>query len=120
MNMGFDSAPRQSTADFLTSLTSPAERLIRPGWRGRTPQTADEFSATWKRSLEYTKLMKEIEVYDQTYPIGGKSVAEFEASRRAQQAVHQYVLPSSESGISFTNLSAEVLNLHILCPCTNR
>jgi ATP-binding cassette subfamily G (WHITE) protein 2 (PDR) len=91
--MGFECAPRQTTADFLTSLTSPAERLIKRGFEGRTPRTADEFAAAWKASSEYKRLIEEIDAYDEKFPIGGKSVAEFAASRRAQQALQQYGLP---------------------------
>ena len=89
-NMGFECAPRQTTADFLTSLTSPTERLIKAGFEGRTPRTPDEFVAAWKRSPEYRRLIEEIDTYDEKFPIGGKSVADFAASRRAQQAVQQY------------------------------
>ncbi|CZT44690.1 probable ABC transporter [Rhynchosporium secalis] len=89
--MGFDCAPRQTTADFLTSLTSPAERLIRPGHEIRVPRTSEEFALAWNNSNEYARLMREIATYNQQYPLGGPSIASFTASRRAQQAVHQRV-----------------------------
>jgi hypothetical protein len=89
--MGFEAAPRQTTADFLTSLTSPAERIVKPGFEDKTPRTAAEFELAWKKSLEYAALVRDIEVYEETYPIGGPSVAEFTLSRRAQQAPYQYV-----------------------------
>ncbi|KAF4629420.1 hypothetical protein G7Y89_g8725 [Cudoniella acicularis] len=88
-NMGFECAPRQTTPDFLTSLTSPGERRIRPGFERRTPRTAEEFVIAWKRSREYARLLHEIEEYDARYPIGGRSVVDFAASRRLQQAEHQ-------------------------------
>ena len=43
VDMGFYCPPRQTTADFLTSLTSPAEREVRLGFEGRVPNTPDEF-----------------------------------------------------------------------------
>ena len=89
--MGFEPAPRQTTANFLTSLTSPAERIVKPGFEDKTPCTAAEFVSAWKQSPEYAALIRDIEVYDETYPIGGPSVAEFTLSRMAQQAPHQYV-----------------------------
>jgi ABC-type multidrug transport system ATPase subunit len=88
-NMGFECAPRQTTADFLTSLTSPAERLVKPGFESKTPRTAEEFAIVWKSSQEYSGLMSEIDAFDAAYPIGGKSVDDFVASRRAQQAKQQ-------------------------------
>ncbi len=87
--MGFDCAPRQTDADFLTSLTSPSERLIREGFEDRTPRTSEDFANVWKASKEYSRLIMEIEAYNQKYPFGGSSVDEFTASRKAQQAVQQ-------------------------------
>jgi len=89
--MGFESAPRQTTADFLTSLTSPAERIVKPGFEDKVPRMAAEFVAAWRGSSDYAALVRDIEMYEEVYPIGGPSVAEFTASRRAQQAPHQYV-----------------------------
>ena len=88
-DMGFACAPRQTTADFLTSLTSPSERLIKPGFEDRTPRTAEEFVAIWKSSTEYARLLEDIATYNKRYPIGGMSVAEFTASRSLQQAKNQ-------------------------------
>lgn len=89
INMGFACAPRQTTADFLTSLTSPSERSIRPGFENRTPRTAAEFVSTWQRSTEYARLLEDIAAYNERYPIGGRSAADFAASRSLQQAKHQ-------------------------------
>lgn len=88
-DMGFECAPRQTTADFLTSLTSPAERLTKPGFENRTPRTAEEFAIAWRSSPQYANLMSEIDEFDASYPIGGKSVDDFVVSRRAQQAKQQ-------------------------------
>jgi ATP-binding cassette subfamily G (WHITE) protein 2 (PDR) len=84
--MGFGCAPRQTDADFLTSLTSGNKRLIREGFEGKTLRTSEDFANTWKASKDYSTLTQEIENYEK-YPLGGKSVDEFTASRRSQQAV---------------------------------
>jgi ATP-binding cassette subfamily G (WHITE) protein 2 (PDR) len=89
--MGFECVPRQTTADFLTSLTSLSERRIRPGFEARTPRTAEEFVILWKRSSAYAKLQHEIRDYEAKYPLGGKSVLEFTEARRSRQAKYQYV-----------------------------
>ncbi|KAJ5233124.1 ABC multidrug transporter A-2 [Penicillium chermesinum] len=60
MEMGFDCPSRQTTADFLTSLTSPSERAARPGFENKVPRTPDEFAARWKESPERAKLLEEI------------------------------------------------------------
>ncbi|KAK9722189.1 Multidrug resistance protein [Basidiobolus ranarum] len=89
--MGFECPERQTTADFLTSLTSPSERIVKPGFGGQVPNTPDEFAAAWKNSNAYAKLIREIEEYEQKYPIGGESVERFIESRRAMQAKNQRV-----------------------------
>jgi ATP-binding cassette subfamily G (WHITE) protein 2 (PDR) len=86
--MGFECPERQTVPDFLTSLTSPSERVVRAGFEGRVPQTPAEFAAAWRASEEYAQLQLELERYDERFPIGGESLAAFQASRRAQQSKH--------------------------------
>ncbi|KAJ5676892.1 ABC multidrug transporter C [Penicillium maclennaniae] len=85
-NMGFVCPERQTTADFLTSLTSPAERIVKPGFESRAPRTPDEFAAAWRNSDAYKQLRREIDEYDQAYPIGGESLQKFIESRKAMQS----------------------------------
>ncbi|KAK5279255.1 Multidrug resistance protein [Cryomyces antarcticus] len=73
-DMGFDCPDRQTTADFLTSMTSPAERVVRPGWKNKVPRTPDDFAAAWKASATRKQLMHDIEEYEQKYPLNGESV----------------------------------------------
>lgn len=90
-NIGFDCPSRQTTADFLTSMTSPLERVVRPGWEDRVPRTPDEFATVWKNSAERAALVKEVDDYNQQYQIGGQHLDEFKKSRRAQQSKHQRI-----------------------------
>ncbi|KAE8143941.1 ABC-2 type transporter-domain-containing protein [Aspergillus pseudotamarii] len=90
-NMGFECPERQTTADFLTSLTSPSERIVRKGYEGKVPRTPDEFAAAWKNSEAHAKLIREIEEYNREFPLGGESVQKFVESRRAMQAKNQRV-----------------------------
>ncbi|KAL4917894.1 ABC-2 type transporter-domain-containing protein [Aspergillus aurantiobrunneus] len=91
VDMGFECPERQTTADFLTSLTSPAERIVRKGFEGRVPQTPDEFVAAWKNSAAYAQLLRDIELYNQEFPLGGESVGKFIESRKAMQSKNQRV-----------------------------
>ncbi|KAF2471821.1 ABC drug exporter AbcA [Lindgomyces ingoldianus] len=91
VDMGFDCPDRQTDADFLTSMTSALERVVRQGFEDRVPRTPDEFAQRWKDSPERVQLMQEIEQYDQKYPIGGEQFQKFKESRRAQQAKAQRV-----------------------------
>jgi ATP-binding cassette subfamily G (WHITE) protein 2 (PDR) len=61
LKMGWHCPPRQTTADFLTSVTSPRERVSRMGYENKVPRTAQEFEAYWKSSPEYAELMKEVD-----------------------------------------------------------
>ena len=90
-NMGFICPERQTTADFLTSMTSPAERVIREGWENKVPRTADDFAAQWKNSAHRRNLLQEIDVYEKEHPIGGPDLQAFQASRRQQQAKNQRI-----------------------------
>lgn len=91
INMGFDCPDRQTDADFLTSMTSALERVVRPGWEDRVPRTPDEFAQRWKDSQERAELLQQIEAYEQKYPIGGEHLQKFKESRKAQQAKGQRV-----------------------------
>lgn len=89
INLGFECPPRQTTPDFLTSMTSNLERVVRPGFENRAPRTPDEFAAAWKASDEYKRLQAEIEDYKVTHPIDGPDAETFRALKRAQQAKRQ-------------------------------
>lgn len=86
VDLGFQCPERQTTADFLTSITSPAERTVRPGFEGRTPRTPDEFAKVWKESTDRAMLMEEIAQFERDFPIGGPHLEKFRESRKAQQA----------------------------------
>lgn len=89
INMGFHCTERATTGDFLTSLTNPAERIIREGFEDRVPRSPDEFAAAWKKSEDRARLMQEIEDFEQEYPIGGEHLQNFTHSRSVQQAKGQ-------------------------------
>ncbi|KAK3906089.1 ABC-2 type transporter-domain-containing protein [Staphylotrichum tortipilum] len=86
INMGFDCPSRQTTPDFLTSMTSPQERIVRKGFEAKAPRTPDEFAAAWRNSPEYKALQDEIEDYKATHPLNGPDAEAFRASKQAQQA----------------------------------
>ncbi|KAK1754275.1 ABC-2 type transporter-domain-containing protein [Echria macrotheca] len=89
IDLGFECPARATTPDFLTSMTSPQERIVRPGFEGRAPRTPDEFAAAWKNSANYKALQAEIEGYKVEHPINGPDAEAFRASKKAQQAKGQ-------------------------------
>lgn len=84
--MGFDCPDRQTTADFLTSLTSPTERLVRPGYELVVPRTPDEFATRWKQCMERKQLLADIDAFQQENPVGNDKFQEFSRSRAAEKA----------------------------------
>ena len=90
-SMGFQCPDRQTTADFLTSMTSPQERerVVMPGYEDRVPRTPDEFATLWQASPERKQLVQDIQAYKETHPFEGEHFDKFAESRKAQQAKRQ-------------------------------
>lgn len=91
VNLGFDCPDRQTTADFLTSMTSSQERIVRRGFENKVPCTPDDFARAWRDSPARVALLKDVDSYNQKYALGGQYLEEFKDSRRAQQSKHQRV-----------------------------
>lgn len=85
-NMGYHCPDRQTTADFLTSLTNPSERIVRPGFEDKVPRTPDEFADEWRMSQTRADLLREIAAFEQQYPLHGPELQKFREARSAQQA----------------------------------
>ncbi|KAH7017092.1 ABC-2 type transporter [Ilyonectria destructans] len=85
-NLGFTCPDQQTTADFLTSMTSHQERVIRPGWEGKTPRSPDEFAQAWKASQTRASLMNDISEYVERHPFGGEHYDRFLQSHKINQS----------------------------------
>ncbi|KAH6896015.1 ABC-2 type transporter-domain-containing protein [Thelonectria olida] len=85
-DLGFVCPKQQTTADFLTSMTSHQERIIRPGWEGKTPRSPDEFAQAWKASNSRARLMADIDDYLDRYPFGGEHYERFLQSHKINQS----------------------------------
>lgn len=98
LEMGYDCPQRQTTADYLTSLTNPEERIVRPGFENKVPRTAKEFSDYWRASPEHTALTTKVDAYiaemDQ-----GKLREAYQESHTARQSDH--LSPRSPYTVSF-------------------
>ncbi|KAI5778138.1 ABC-2 type transporter-domain-containing protein [Geopyxis carbonaria] len=75
--IGFECPPRWTTADFLTSVTDPHERHVKPGWEDRIPRTAEDFENTYRESHIAQKILADIEEFE--------SSLEEQKEARAQQ-----------------------------------
>ncbi|PNP43700.1 hypothetical protein TGAMA5MH_04672 [Trichoderma gamsii] len=89
INLGFDCPARQTAPDFLTSMTAPSERIVRPGWESRAPRTPDEFATCWKNSNDYKALQAEMDEFNKQHPIGGADAEAFRQHKKSTQAKHQ-------------------------------
>ncbi|KUJ08928.1 ABC-transporter [Mollisia scopiformis] len=98
VDMGWECPTRQTTGDFLTSVTNPSERRVRKGYEKRVPRTAAEFETYWRESIQYKALKQEIKEHEEEFPMGGKTLEQFTASRKGMQANH--VRPESPYTVS--------------------
>ncbi|KJZ71045.1 hypothetical protein HIM_09572 [Hirsutella minnesotensis 3608] len=85
---GWYCPPRQTTGDFLTSITNPQERKARDGMENRVPRTPEDFEAYWRNSAEYRALQEEIDRHEQTYLVEHQkeTIAEFREQKNIRQA----------------------------------
>jgi ABC-type multidrug transport system permease subunit/ABC-type multidrug transport system ATPase subunit len=89
-DLGWYCPPRQTTGDFLTSVTNPAERQARPGFENKVPRTPEEFEQRWRESNEFKALQAELDDYDREY-LGENqhsTIQEFRDQKVARQAKH--------------------------------
>lgn len=59
-DMGYICIDRQTTGDFLTSLTSPSERVIKPGFENIVPRTLTSLRSTGTRALNIRSLLRKL------------------------------------------------------------
>ncbi|KAL0940175.1 ABC multidrug transporter [Colletotrichum truncatum] len=88
--LGFVCPSNQTTPDFLTSMTSPAERegIIKPGYETKVPQSPDEFAEAWRTSSHRRQLGQELDSYDTSFSLTGSRThyADFLASKKSDQS----------------------------------
>ncbi|EFQ98073.1 multidrug resistance protein CDR1 [Nannizzia gypsea CBS 118893] len=86
--LGFYCPPRQTIPDFLTSMTSPEERRVRPGFEDSVPRSPDEFAKRWQASDQRKNLRLELATYERRHP-PEERMKEYSLSRQAEQAKGQ-------------------------------
>ena len=85
-DLGFVCSERATISDFLTSITNPAERVVRPGFESRVPHTAKEFAQIWKASSIRSELLEEIQLYETTYPLNSDHLRKLRMSQQTHVA----------------------------------
>lgn len=87
--LGFLCPNAQTVPDFLTSMTSPSERIVKPGFEDRVPRTSDDFARCWKQSEERKVLLREIEAYSRENPLDGSGHSQFALARKLEKSKTQ-------------------------------
>ena len=64
IDLGFHCPDRETTADFLTSVTDPVQRIYREGYEAQAPKTAEEFERAFKYSPNYQKVLADVADYE--------------------------------------------------------
>ena len=85
-SMGWHCPPRQTTGDFLTSVTNADERKAREGFEQKVPRTPDEFESYWKNSSNLANVLKEIEDYE--LEVGDTTLGQLRDRHTQMQARH--------------------------------
>ncbi|KAK4183910.1 ABC transporter CDR4 [Podospora australis] len=88
-HLGFVKSERQTSADFLTSITHPAERVVKPGFEDKVPRSADEFRNIWVSSADREALIDDINAYNSEYPMTRTTVGAYHASKAASLGCSQ-------------------------------
>ncbi|RAL14999.1 uncharacterized protein BO97DRAFT_386103 [Aspergillus homomorphus CBS 101889] len=63
VDLGFHCPDRQTTPDFLTAVTSPAERTIRPDYQGPLYLDPDSLAKAFQQSPHFIQLQKDLKQY---------------------------------------------------------
>lgn len=87
-NMGWYCPPRQTTADFLTSVTNPSERVTRKGLESKVPRTPAEFEKHWLESQAFRDMQVDVDEYEKQYPPGGPALDELREAHSQAQSKH--------------------------------
>ena len=63
-DLGYYCPERETTADFLTSVTDPISRVFRDGYEAKAPKTAEDFERAFKSSPNYQKVLADVQDYE--------------------------------------------------------
>ena len=95
IDLGFICADLTRTADFLTSLTNPAERNVRDGYGLRVPQTPEDFEHVWRVSVDRTQLVQEIKDIRPKFSNEVKALQRLQQAREAERTTGRCVADQS-------------------------
>ncbi|KAF8497411.1 ABC-2 type transporter-domain-containing protein [Russula emetica] len=96
IDLGFEPAHRQTTADFLVAVTDPTARIVRDDYKGRVPQTPAEFASAFLASGAAIENRMDMDSYRNEF------VGKPERALAYQQSVYAEHATTARKGSSFT------------------
>lgn len=90
-DLGYVAMPGETTAEFLTNITDPTQRRMRPGSKAADISSAQQLSAAFKQSIQFAKLLEEMDQYEK------------------QQAAQVSLIPTSAYNLSYPSQILECL-----------
>ncbi|KZT00050.1 uncharacterized protein LAESUDRAFT_739756 [Laetiporus sulphureus 93-53] len=106
IEMGYEPANRQTTADFLVAVTNPHGRTVRQGYESHVPRTAAELAAYFTSSDTARANREDIAAYKDMFVGKEERALQFKESTRAQ---HSKLSPPKSSYIISTPMQAQAL-----------
>lgn len=100
IDLGFHCPERETTADFLTAITDPTQRIYREGFQAKAPKTAEELEKAFRSSPNYQKVLADVVEYEKH--LGNTNfvdVREFKQSVKEQKSKN--VSENSNFTVSF-------------------
>ncbi|RDX52640.1 pleiotropic drug resistance ABC transporter [Lentinus brumalis] len=88
IDMGYEPANRQTTADFLVAVTDPNGRIVREGYENRVPRTATEFVEYYRKSEIYRANKEDMAAYHDQFVGKPERVTHYKQSVKAEHAKH--------------------------------
>lgn len=70
-------------------MTSPSERIVKPGFENRVPRTSDDFAKCWQQSEERNILLAQIDEYNRENPLDGIGTSKFADARKLEKSKSQ-------------------------------
>jgi ABC-type multidrug transport system ATPase subunit len=100
VNLGYHCPERQTTPDFLTAVTDPAERRFREGFEHSAPRGPEELEKAFRDSEYYQKVLADIDDYCKIQEETGFADAQ-EFAKSAQEQKSKTVPKKSVYTVSF-------------------
>ncbi|OIW29031.1 hypothetical protein CONLIGDRAFT_715452 [Coniochaeta ligniaria NRRL 30616] len=63
-DLGYHAPPRQTTADFLTSISDVNARQFREGWEDKAPKTAEDLEKAFRASETYKRVLADVDDFE--------------------------------------------------------